>query len=103
MPGLFLSFLFVFIFGTEGYRGEISYLPVTQLIDDLLCSRMFIVYDYTSEKVFTYAFTGLMGLLTVIGLRHFNRTFVQRSFGWICLSSLLLIFITKYFVIIVYF
>jgi hypothetical protein len=93
MPGLFLSFLFVFIFGTEGYRGEISYLPVTQLIEDLLCSRMFIVYDYTSEKVFTYAFTGLMGLLTVIGLRHFNKTFVQRSFGWICLSSLLLIFV----------
>ncbi|MBK9638670.1 MAG: hypothetical protein IPO63_12980 [Bacteroidetes bacterium] len=93
MPGLFLSFLFVFFFGTDGYRGEISYLPVAQLIDDLFCSRMFIVYDYTSEKVFTYAFSGLMGLLTVIGLRHFNKTHIQRSFGWICLSSLLLIFI----------
>ena len=93
LPGLFLSFLFVFIFGTDGYRGEISYLPVSLLIDDLLCSRMFIVYDYTTEKVFTYTFTGLMGLLTVIGLRHFNKTHVQRSFGWICLISLLLIFV----------
>lgn len=93
LPGLFLSFLFVFFFGTEGYRGEISYLPLAQLVDDLLCSRMFIVYDYTSEKVFTYTFSGLMVLLTVIGLRHFNKTFVQRSFGWICLSSLLIIFV----------
>jgi hypothetical protein len=93
LPGLFLSFLFVFIFGTDGYRGEISYLPFTQLLDDVLSSRMFIVYDYTSEKVFTYTFTGLMVLLSVLGLRHFNKTYVQRSFGWVCLGSLLLIFV----------
>lgn len=93
MPGLFLSFLFVFIFGTEGYRGEITYLPFTQLLDDILYSRMFIVYDYASEKVFTLAFSGLMVLLTVIGIRHFNKTYVQRSFGLICLSSLLIIFV----------
>lgn len=51
------------------------------------------VYDYGSEKVFTLAFSGLMVLLTVIGIRHFNKTYVQRSFGWICLSSLLIIFV----------
>jgi hypothetical protein len=93
LPGLFLSFLFIYINGTEGYRGEISYLPFSQLISDLLYSRMFIVYDYETEKVFTLAFSGLMVLLTIIGIRHFSKTFVQRSFGIIGLSSLLIIFV----------
>jgi hypothetical protein len=93
LPGLFFSFLFVFIFGTEGYRGEITYLPFAQLLDDILNSRMFIVYDYTSEKVFTPAFSVLMVLLTLIGIRRFNKTYVQRSFAIICLTSLIIIFV----------
>lgn len=93
LPGLFLSFLFVFIFGTEGYRGEVSYLPFAQLVDDIFCSRMFIVYDYTTEKRISFAFSILMVVLTAVSFQKFNRSTIQRTFGWICLSALALIFL----------
>ena len=70
LPGLILTVLFLFVFGTEGYRGEITRLPISQLFSDLLNSRMFIVYDYTTEKRATIGFTLLMLLLTFVGFRN---------------------------------
>jgi len=93
LPGLFLSFLFVFVFGTGGYRGEVAYLPVSQLINDLLFSRMFVVYDYASEKVFTLIFGIIVLALTLIGFIKISWTKNQISFGLITLLSLILIFI----------
>ncbi|MBL7924125.1 MAG: hypothetical protein JNL88_08000 [Bacteroidia bacterium] len=70
LPGLVMSFLFVFVFGTDGYRGEITRLPLKQLFDDLLNARMFIVYDYNTEKRLSLAFTVILLLLTVLGMRQ---------------------------------
>lgn len=92
-PGLFLSFLFVFIFGTEGYRGEISYLPWSQLLIDIVYSRMFIVYDYASEKVVTLVYSLFIILLTLLALRNSTWNSITKSFAWICASSFLLIFL----------
>lgn len=93
LPGLLLTFFFLISTGTDGYRGEISRLPVMQLLNDILFSRMFIVYDYATEKKLSIAFTVLMLFLS--GASIFHRTIhrLQKTFLIIFLTSLAIIFI----------
>lgn len=93
LPGIVLTILFLNSSGTEGYRGEISRLPVAQLFNDILYSRMFIAYDYTSEKKITILFTALMVFLTITGFIYRTIHKLTGIFTTILLISLALIFI----------
>jgi hypothetical protein len=81
LPGVMMSVFFVFIFGTDGYRGEVTRLPVIQLLDDLLHSRMLIMYNYDAEKNTALLFTIVLAVLTVYGLikrsvQQWQKTFL---------------------------
>lgn len=93
LPGVLMSVFFVFIVGTEGYRGEISRLPVKQLLDDLLHSRMLIMYNYDAEKNVALIFTILLAVLTVYGLIKRSVQQWQKTFLLLMLSALALVFI----------
>lgn len=93
LPGILMSVLFVFIVGTDGYRGEVTRLPVMQLLDDLLHSRMLIMYNYDAEKNVALIFTILLAVLTVYGLIKRSVQQWQKTFLLLMLSALALVFI----------
>ncbi len=93
LPGLLLTAIFLLSAGAAGYRGEISRLPLMQLLSDIAYSRMFIAYDYSSERLLTFAFTVLMVFLTAAAVLNRSIHRLQRTFLWLFFSSLLMIFI----------
>jgi|GEM_PF-2282678 hypothetical protein len=91
-PGLILTILFGINSGAAGYRGEVSYLPWSDLLTQIKDARMFIFYDYDKEKVYTIFFTFLIVSTTIISLfkRAINR--YQFTMLLIVISSLIMIF-----------
>jgi hypothetical protein len=65
LPWILFSGLFVWLSGANGYRGEVSYLPFTDLIQQIIESRIFIVYNYDDENGLTliYSFFILLALI----------------------------------------
>ncbi len=92
LPGIILSILFVMKSGAAGYRGEVTYLPWSDLLQQIKDARMFIIYDYNQEKSFTVLYTFLIVVVSVIAIikRSINR--YQTTLLFILLSSLLMIF-----------
>ena len=93
LPGVLMSVFFVFIVGTDGYRGEVTRLPVIQLLDDLLHSRMLIMYNYDAEKNTALLFTIVLALLTIYGLIKRSVQQWQKTFLLLMFSALALVFI----------
>ncbi|MFM2157363.1 MAG: hypothetical protein RL516_2112 [Bacteroidota bacterium] len=65
LPWILFSGLFVWLSGANGYRGEVSYLPFMDLIQQIIESRIFIVYNYDDENGLTliYSFFILLALV----------------------------------------
>jgi hypothetical protein len=93
LPGLLFTIIFLASAGTGGFRGEVSRLPGMQLLSDILYSRMFIVYDYSSERSITLGFSVLMVFLIFTGIFHRTVQRFQKTFFTILIISLALIFI----------
>ncbi|HOS48753.1 MAG TPA: hypothetical protein PLG57_08965, partial [Bacteroidia bacterium] len=91
-PGILLTLLFMQKSGASGYRGEVSYLPWSDLFEQIKYSRMFIIYDFDKEKVYTVLFTILIVLTSIIALikRTINR--YQSTALVIFISSFIMIF-----------
>jgi hypothetical protein len=92
-PGLLFTIIFLASAGTGGFRGEVSRLPGMQLLSDILYSRMFIVYDYPTERSITLGYSVLMVLLIFTGVFHRTVQRFQKTFFTILIISLALIFI----------
>jgi hypothetical protein len=93
LPWMLFSALFVWISGADGYRGEISYLHFTDLIQQIAESRIFIVYNYDDENGLTviYSFFILLALVWTIFER--KRINFQLFPFLLVVVSLLMIFI----------
>lgn len=92
LPGLILSILFISKSGAAGYRGEVTYLPWRDLFRQMFESRMFIIYDYDKEKVFTICYTLIIVLVTIVAVLKRNINRFQSTLLLIFLSSLIMIF-----------
>jgi hypothetical protein len=93
LPWMLFSGLFVWLSGANGYRGEVSYLPFSDLVQQIAESRIFIVYNYDDENGLTviYSFFILLALVWTIFER--KRINFQLFPFLLVLISLLMIFI----------
>jgi hypothetical protein len=93
LPWMLFSGLFVWLSGANGYRGEVSYLPFSDLVQQIAESRIFIVYNYDDENGLTviYSFFILLALVWTIFER--KRIIFQLFPFLLVLISLLMIFI----------
>ena len=92
LPGMILTALFMQKSGAVGYRGEVTYLPWSDLFEQIKYSRIFIIYDFDKEKVYTVLFTILIVLTSIVALakRTINR--YQSTALLIFISSFIMIF-----------
>lgn len=92
LPGILLSAVFILKSGAAGYRGEVTYLPWSDLRQQILDARMFIIYDYDKEKVFTLFYTFLIVIVSIVAVlkRSINR--YQSTILIIFLSAFIMIF-----------
>ncbi|MFM7016455.1 MAG: hypothetical protein ACKOX3_09030, partial [Bacteroidota bacterium] len=93
LPWILFSGLFVWLSGANGYRGEVSYLPFTDLLQQIAESRLFIVYNYDDENGLTLIYSFF--LLVLLGWTVFERRKIKFQLFPILLGivSLLMIFI----------
>lgn len=92
LPWLIMTFLFIFKNGLTGYRGETEYLPLSEIISQLLNARMVIVYHYDNEKIAGTIFTIACFVVTVFfGKQIFNRRNFVAIIVWVFM--LMLVFV----------
>lgn len=93
LPGLLLFAAYMIANGIGGYKGDVVRLPLAKLVEDILSSRMLIVYDFTIEQPFALLYTVLMVALSVPALRYRTVQRFQRASMMLSLFSLLLVFL----------
>lgn len=93
LPGLLLSIFFLMHNGSAGYRGEVARLPLNELIRDLLTGRMLVAYTYLAEREVSTLFSVLCLALVLTGLRYRSIQPWQKTFGLICASLLIMVFL----------
>lgn len=93
LPGLLLFTAYMTENGWGGYKGDVVRLPLAKLVEDILSSRMLIVYDFTSEQPIAILYTVLMVALSVPAIRYRTVQRFQRSTLLLMLFSLLLVFV----------
>lgn len=93
LPWILFSAFFVWLSGANGYRGEVSYLPFSDLVQQIAESRIFIVYNYVDESELTLIYSFFV--LIALGWTIFERKNINfQLFPLLLLViSLLMIFI----------
>ncbi len=93
LPWIIFSGLFLWLSGANGYRGEVSYLPFTDLVLQIAESRIFIVYNYEDEYGLTLIYSFF--ILLAVGWSIYERKKINfQLFPFLLVVvSLLMIFI----------
>jgi hypothetical protein len=93
LPGIVLSLLFLTHNGSAGYRGEVAWMPLHELIRDLLTGRMLVAYTYLAEREVSTMFAVLCLALLLTGLRYRSVQPWQFTFALLSGSLLLMVFL----------
>jgi len=93
LPWILFSGLFVWLSGANGYRGEVSYVGFTDLVLQIIRSRIFIVYNFDEEYGIARIYS--IFIFIALGWTIFERKRINFQLFPILLVliSLLLIFI----------
>jgi hypothetical protein len=93
LPGLLLTAWFLKSTGTMGYRGEISYLKTSELLNQLYNARMFVIFNYDDESRYSRIFFKVIFIFTIWAIYKRSIHKYQKPFLGIMLLSLVMVFI----------